>query len=76
VLISDVIRLGLAHAAEIDSVAVKSQISVNDSDEPRFAEYQIGRHLVSFGSINRQPVNQKNDFFRLTGYIPSTGHEC
>jgi len=26
VLISDVIRLGLAHAAEIDSVAVKSQI--------------------------------------------------
>jgi len=28
------------------------------SDEPRFAECQLGRHLVDFDSVNRKPVNR------------------
>jgi len=36
-----------------------SQISgINDTDETQFAEYQIDRHLVGFGSVNRKPVNR------------------
>jgi len=38
-----------------------SQISgINDTDETRFAEYHIGRHLVGFGSVNRKMAERQS----------------